>query len=158
MTWVLDASVVVKALAGEEGAREAMALMREPIVAPDLLIAECLNALRKKVLRGELSKADALLAAGLLQASGIVLEPTQPLARRALELSLRLSHPSYDCIYVALAEKLDAVLVTADRKLVARCQQVDARDLSHRIRWLYDPAPPQVQERTFRPYMVRRAA
>ena len=159
MTWVLDASLVVKVLVPEPGdAGEAIAFMREPAAAPDLLIAECVNALRKKVLAGELSVERAMLAASLLQTSGIVLEPTQPLAKRALELSLRLSQPSDDCIYLALAEKLGAVLVTADRKLVERCQQADATDLANRVRWLYAPAPPQIQERTFRPYMARRAA
>lgn len=158
MTWVLDASVYMKILANEEGAAEAEGFLRDPAVAPDLLVAECVNALRKKVLRGELTPAQALIASALLEASGIVLEPTQPLARRALELSLRLSHSSYDCVYLALAERLDAVLVTADRKLVERCQRDDARDLSQRVRWLYAPRPLKVQERTFRPYMARRAA
>ena len=159
MTWVLDASVVIKALTrNEEGAGEADAFMRQPAVAPDLLVAECVNALRKKVLAGELNVERAMLAASLLQTSGITLEPTQALAKRALDLSLRLSQPSYDCVYLALAERLGAVLVTADRKLVERCQQADATDLANRVHWLHAPAPPQVQERTFRPYMARRAA
>ena len=42
------------------------------------------------------------------------------LAKRASEISLDLEHPAYDCFYLALAEREDAMLVTADRRLVER--------------------------------------
>jgi predicted nucleic acid-binding protein len=42
------------------------------------------------------------------------------LAKRASEISLNLEHPAYDCFYLALAEREEATLVTADRRLVER--------------------------------------
>jgi predicted nucleic acid-binding protein len=39
--------VLVKVLVREPGSSEAEALLRHPLMAPDLLIAECLNALRR---------------------------------------------------------------------------------------------------------------
>jgi hypothetical protein len=47
----------------------------------------------------------------------------------ALALSLRLKHPAYDCFYLALARQAGCPLVTADKRLVERCQRADAVDL-----------------------------
>lgn len=158
MSVVADASVVVKALAAEPGSDQAAELLRRhSVVAPDLLVAECLNALRKKVLAGVLTPEGAALMAEVLQRAPITFEFSQPLAGRALELSLRLSHPVYDCVYLAVAEKLGAVLITADDRLVERCRQPDAQEWGDSVRSLSDSLPPQVQERAHRPYMVRRA-
>lgn len=158
MSVVADASVVVKTLVQEAGSDQAAFLMRRPVFAPELLVAECLNALRKKVLRGDLSAASALLRAETLQRAPITYEPAAPLAARALQLSLRLSQSLYDCVYLALAEKLGLVLVTADRRLVERCRQPDAAEFAARVLGLDEPLPVVVRERAVRPYMVRRRA
>lgn len=47
------------------------------------------------------------------------LYPSQPLAEAALLLSYRLRHPIYDCLYLALAEREDTRLVTADQEFAA---------------------------------------
>lgn len=158
MSYVIDASVVVKMLVREEGSEQAFEVLRHPAAAPDVLVAECLNALRRKVLRGEINRHQALFAVAVLNQAQITLEPSRPLAQRALELSLHLSHPIYDCLYLALAERRDVPLITADQKLVNRCQRSDALDLARRVHSLYSPLPLRVQERTFRPYMARRRA
>ncbi len=154
MTNVVDASVVLKWLVPEEGSLQAAELLRQPVVAPDLLISECVNALWKLVIRGKLTATVAANAARLLAAAGIAFEPTQGLARDILELAVRLRHPAYDCTYLALAQRLDAVLVTADRKLFARCQQPDAADLARHVR-LLDQAGHEVQEPRARKYGYR---
>jgi predicted nucleic acid-binding protein len=46
--------------------------------------------------------------------------PTVWLAKRAFEIASELRHPVYDCFYLALAEREDAALVTADRRLIRR--------------------------------------
>lgn len=158
MSCVIDASVLVKVLVREPGSSEAEALLRHPLMAPDLLIAECLNALRGKVLKKEIAPAQASMAIELLQHSPITLESSLPLAARALELSLRLSHSVYDCIYLALAERHRVSLVTADTRMVERLRRVDAADLSHLAHSLYEPLQVRVQERVVRPYMARRQA
>lgn len=44
--------------------------------------------------------------------------PTEELLRDAFELSLELEHAMYDCLYLALALRQDAALVTADAAFV----------------------------------------
>jgi predicted nucleic acid-binding protein len=42
----------------------------------------------------------------------------------ALALACHLDHPVYDCLYLALARREAAVLLTADQKLMALAAQV----------------------------------
>lgn len=156
MTYVVDASVVIKWLVPEEGSEQAAAVMQLPLVAPELLVAECVNVLWRKAVRGSIGLEDALERAQLLQAAGVALEPMQPLATEILALSLRLNHSAYDCAYLALAQRLDGVLLTADQELVGRCQQPDAADLAPYIRSLYQLGR-EAGERPARPYRARRA-
>ena len=155
MNRIVDASVVVKWLVPEPGSERAAELMRHPVMAPDTLVPECLNALRKKVVRGQLHEDDARAAASILARAGITFESTQPLAEEILALSLQLSHPAYDCAYLAMARKFDGVVITADQRLIARCRQPDAADLARRVQALSE-ASPMVQERAVRPYRARR--
>ena len=48
------------------------------------------------------------------------LEQLVPHASRALAIARELDHPVHDCFYLALSEALDAPLVTADGRLLAR--------------------------------------
>jgi predicted nucleic acid-binding protein len=157
MNRIVDASVVLKWLLAEDGAEQAAELMRQPLIAPDSLVPECINGLRKRVARGMLDPEDAELAAELLRRTGIVFEPTQPLATEILRLSVRLSWPAYDCAYLALACRHDGVVVTADHRFIARCRRPDSPDLFHRVRSLFEEFP-MVQERPVRPYIARRRA
>lgn len=156
MIRIVDASVVVKWLVEEAGSDRAAQVMRLPLVAPESLVPECLGALRKRVQRGLMIEQDAVDAAHVLARAGIAFEPVQPLAPDILGLSLRLSLSTYDCAYLALARKLDGVLITADERLVARCRQPDAADLAGRVQALSQD-PPMVQERPARAYVARRA-
>lgn len=115
--FVIDASVAIKWVVDEPGTEQALLLRRKRLFAPDLLIAECANILWKKVRRKELSEAEAILAARLLQRADIQLEPMRPLLEPATRLALALGHPAYDCTYLALAEVLSCPVVTADDRL-----------------------------------------
>ena len=70
---VIDASVAIKWVIEEDGTKEALALRRQALAAPDLLVAECANILRKKVRRKELSEPEAAFAAGLLARADVEL-------------------------------------------------------------------------------------
>jgi predicted nucleic acid-binding protein len=50
----------------------------------------------------------------------VVLIPEDHDLPAALKLALELNHPLQDCIYLALAERFDAPLVTADEKFAAK--------------------------------------
>ena len=91
----------------------------EPIVAPDLILAEVCNAAWKSLRRGELVAAqfDAILNDVAQPFSRLV--PLDQLIRPAAALTRQLDHPVYDCLYLALAHAEGLALVTADQRLLA---------------------------------------
>jgi predicted nucleic acid-binding protein len=95
----------------------------EILMAPDLLMIEAANTLWKKTLRRELSVSEADRALGVLVESGLVVCPAQPLLARALAMAQQLAHPVYDCVYLALAERERATLITADERLLDRIKR-----------------------------------
>lgn len=124
---VLDASAATLAAIdhGERGAacRETVT---EEAAAPWHFDAEAGQSIRGLVLRRLLTREEGRTT--LEFASGLARwrYPLGPLAPRAWELANSVSF--YDALYVALAERLDAPLVTADRRLTGavgpRCQFV----------------------------------
>ena len=62
----------------------------------------------------------------LLEAQ-IVLLPNEDDIDAAAELALQLQHPLPDCLYLAVAERLGAALITADRQFARRAQSVSER-------------------------------
>jgi predicted nucleic acid-binding protein len=121
---VLDASVVVKWFIDEqesEAARGVLASGRR-LLAPELLIAEVGNAAWRRARLGEIPLEQAVATAEQVGRSPIEFRPLAALARRAIEMAASLDHPIYDCFYLALAEQLDAMLVTADDRLLSRLQ------------------------------------
>jgi predicted nucleic acid-binding protein len=128
-TLVIDASVAIKWVVEELGTAEALALRRYRLSAPDLLVPECANILWKKVRRKELSEAEALLAARLLEQAEVDLAPMRRLLEPAIRLALALDHPAYDCLYLALAQSTGCDFVTADERL---CTKVREHGLSVR--------------------------
>ncbi len=116
---VVDASVAVKWVLPEPDSDSAIALRDKVLHAPDLALAECGNALRVRVHRGVLSKAEAEICFAALSLAPVSWTPTGQLAAEAMALALDLDHPVYDCVYLALAIARDLPLVTADRHLIA---------------------------------------
>lgn len=119
---VVDASVAVRWVVSEEGSDDAVALLQQSFrwLAPRLLLTEVASALRRKVVEGELSTEVALEALDVLLTelgSSIELAADETLMPLALTLALSLEHKLPDCVYLALAERTGADLVTADRRL-----------------------------------------
>ena len=127
--WVIDASVAAKWLLPEDGSNQASALLGDELLVPDLLFAELANIFWKKQMRGEIDTATADAAARWLMQAPLQVHPCGGLTAEAVGLSIRLQHPAYDCFYLALARHTGCPLVTADRRLVERCQRADAVDL-----------------------------
>jgi predicted nucleic acid-binding protein len=136
MKWVVDASVAAKWLAPEPDSPWAEALLDDELIVPDLLFAEVGNILWKKQLRGEMDAATTQVGARWLLQVPVQVHDSAGLLADALALALQLQHPAYDCFYLALARRVDAPLVTADRRLHARCHAVDAVGLGERVRLL----------------------
>ena len=89
-----------------------------------LAFTEVANALVGYIRSGALTLADA---AGALEAFNILpLRLHGPeLASAALGAALELQLSAYDGTYAALAESIDAVLVTADRRLAAAVRSAE---------------------------------
>lgn len=78
MSLVIDAGVAIKWVIEEDGTREALALLPTKLIAPDLIMVECANILRKKTRRGEMSASEAGFAGRLLGRAGVEPIPTRP--------------------------------------------------------------------------------
>ena len=114
---VVDASVLATALIddGTDGALARARLGGEVLAAPELIDLEVSSVLRRLVLRGHLPVQRAEQALGDLTALPLQRAPHLPLLDRCW--SLRENVSAYDAAYVALAEVLDAPLLTCDRRL-----------------------------------------
>lgn len=125
---VVDASVVVDWVAPDADPQgparnllQRLAANRAPVIGPRLLREEVANALATGIRRGRWDGAAADRAYGLLQALPVLTLDEPHDLDRAWELSRRYDeHPVYDLIYVALAERLNEELITADESLRRR--------------------------------------
>jgi predicted nucleic acid-binding protein len=125
-TLVIDASIAVKWVVEEIGTPEALALRQKAkLIAPELLVGECANILWKKVIRGELLKGEALVAARLLQGAEIELLPTRSLFEAATRMSIEIDHPAYDCLYLSLAVEKKASLLLRTNVFCGSCVRTD---------------------------------
>jgi predicted nucleic acid-binding protein len=114
---VVDASIIVTALAddGPDGERHRARLVGERLSAPHLLDVEVVSAWRRRAARGGLDERRMQLARDDLRSLPIRRVPHPPLLERCWELRANLT--TYDAAYVALAELIDAPLVTLDARL-----------------------------------------
>ncbi len=130
---VFDASVVVKWFVADPLSPNALACRSAFIPhAPAFLAIELANVFWKYERTGALNPAlSAATLSGL--STQIDLTDDSSLLPHAHALTAALDHSVYDCLYVALAMKLSASLITADRRLIAKLGQgklVQAVDLA----------------------------
>lgn len=120
---VLDASVAVRWLVNERGAEDARLLLTEGRrwLAPRLVLVEVAGALRRKcveqLLTAALAEQCLLLFLDLVEDGVVTLARDETLVVPAMRLALRSGHKLPDCLYLALAERESALLVTADHQL-----------------------------------------
>ncbi len=114
---VCDPSALVALLldSGSDGRWATEALSRVTLLAPSLVGFEAANIIRRHELAGLVSSDQAAQAHADLLDLTIEQWPYEVLAGRAWELRSNLS--IYDAGYVALAELVDAILVTLDRRI-----------------------------------------
>lgn len=111
----MDASAAVAALLNEGDARTMLAFER--LAAPHLVDAEIAQALRRQAIAGKIAADDASRALRTWSLLGVDRYPGAGLHERVWALRHNLT--ADDATYVALAEALEAPLVTADAKLAA---------------------------------------
>lgn len=124
---VLDASAAVEWLLVRDGAAAIADRFSDSDVtvhAASLLGVEVAAALRGLVRARHTTAARASTALGDLTSADIALHDPTPLLPRAWELRDNLT--PYEAVYVALAEVLDATLVTTDAR-IAKAPGLHAR-------------------------------
>lgn len=105
----------------ESGSEAALPYLAEPrIIAPAFLLIEFSNVLAKFVRRGTLIDVDAMAYCADLPSTISFPVPDSGLLEPALRLAIQHQHPLYDCLYVALAIREAAPLITADRQMAKR--------------------------------------
>jgi predicted nucleic acid-binding protein len=116
---VVDASAAVRVSmkAGGPDSPETLLDRAELVLAPELIIAEVVNAFWKYLRAGVLSRA--LSERGVRTALDLVDEfaPMEPLSVEALHLAALHERAAYDMFYLVLARRNGAVLITADEAL-----------------------------------------
>ena len=130
MSAVFDASVVVKWFLDDplaEAAHDARLTFR-PAVAPDLMLIEVANALRRYVVGGELRAGAAEENLSVIK-EVVELFDHAPLLDEAFSLACRFNHSMTDCLYAVLARRLNLPLVTADGKLARKLASLDGLDV-----------------------------
>lgn len=134
----VDASFMVALLVPEVFSRAALARWEEwvnddvGIIAPVLLRYEVISALYRKASRNLIAWEDSQAAQAQFLALDIAYQDPPGLPPRAVELAKFFQRPNtYDAFYLALAERFDCPLWTADERLFNSVQ----KNFSN-IRWL----------------------
>ena len=121
---VIDASIVVRWLLDDDFSVAARRLATAPtqFFAPELLLPETANAFWKAHRAKVVPLADAMEFLTRLPYR-IEFPHTGNLMPEAFRIASFLNHPVYDCVYLALAEHLDLLFLTLDKRLHGRVLQ-----------------------------------
>jgi predicted nucleic acid-binding protein len=123
---VLDASAVVRLILGDPAAAAVAEQLREAalVIAPELMLSEVANTLWN--LRRAHQLADLDPQQLLADAHDLVdrVEPDRHLQAEALALACHHDHPVHDCLYLALARREAATLISVDRRLQQLAERV----------------------------------
>lgn len=115
---VLDASAIVELVVGTHRGRAVGARIADPSLGlhvPHLADVEVAQALRRYERQGDLDVDEAASAIATLAEMDLERHSHAPLLGRVWALRDNLT--AYDAVYVALAEALDAKLLTCDARL-----------------------------------------
>ncbi len=123
---VLDASAAVRLILGDPAAAAVAEQIREAalVMAPELMLSEVANTLWKLQRADHLADLDPQQL--LADARDLVdrVEPDRHLQAEALALACHHNHPVYDCLYLALARREAAILISMDRRLQQLAERV----------------------------------
>lgn len=117
MSSVVDASILIAGLIddGSDGRWAESVIAKGNLAAPELVLAEAGNVLRRLERAKLITGLEARAAYGDLLRLEVELYPFAPFAERIW--ALRAQVTSYDAWYVAVAEHLDCPFATLDTKL-----------------------------------------
>ncbi len=132
---VVDASVGLKWYLDETHAAAARLLLngKDELSVPHLFFTEIGNVLWKRWRRRQISAQVVVAALEAIEAVGLTVWTDRNLLWDAVAIALRRGCSVYDSLYLALADKIDGRLVTADRRLVNTLAGTDA---ARRVVWI----------------------
>jgi predicted nucleic acid-binding protein len=125
--FVVDASVAVKWFVAETDflVADDLSASNHRLFAPRLIMTEVANTLARKAKAGLMSAAEACVYLRSLPHYFGGLLAVDELIEPALKNACAIRHPIYDLIYLEAARRLDAQLVTADRRFIAKIAGTD---------------------------------
>ena len=135
--YVVDASVAAKWFIPETHAEEARRLLAGPneLRAPDMLWLEMHSIVCRHIRRNQFPRDQGLQILSALHAFPIQIFPSADLLDYATAVALDTAASVYDCIYLALAIRLDARVVTADLRFY---HTLRLGPLADRVEWVGD--------------------
>lgn len=137
--YVIDASVAGKWFTQEDNAEDARRLLNVSYEfhTPDFFLLEMDSIFCKWIRRGVISKTDADEAREALRQTPVKTYPFEKLRDSAYSLANQTTCSLYDCLYLCLAIRLNAQMVTADRRL---CDALADGPLAEHVLWVGDVA------------------
>lgn len=137
---VVDASVALKwQFKDELETEQAIQMMIDfingkiELISPSLFAYEIVNAVRIAIIKERISEKEGIDAINDILAIGVGLFDFAGLVERTFRLTRIYSRSVYDCAYLALAEREDCVIYTADKRLFNAI-----KDRVKFIRWVGD--------------------
>ncbi len=138
--YVVDASVMIKWFLPEIHSEAALRLhrSRSRLHVPAFVSLELNNVLAKKIPRGELTRAEGDVILKELKHFPLQRHADERLFPAAYQLALDTQRSVYDCLYLALAEAIDGVMITADHKFYS---SLSGGSYGRRVLWVEDLPP-----------------
>jgi predicted nucleic acid-binding protein len=130
MIYVLDSNVAVKWALTELLSDKAQVLRDDfknnihELLSPDIFPAEVIHALTRAERQNRITPPEGGRLFADIMSTPPTFFPYQPLIPRAYEIASQAKIGVYDCLYVALSERENCELVTADDRLIKVLQPI----------------------------------
>ena len=133
----MDASVAAKWFLQEPQSEDALRLLADPheLRAPDLLWLELSSVVCRRIGRKQIPREEGFLVLSTVRRLPIQIFSSTELLGAATGIALDTATSLYDCIYLALAIRLDARVVTADLRFY---HSLRLGPLADRVLWVGD--------------------
>lgn len=133
--YVIDSSVAVKWFVPEVHSSAAARLLEDSheLFAPDFLPIELANVIWKKRRQGELSPEESEAILRLVPATPLQLCTSLEVLGTALQIANTIDQTVYDSLYLALAYRENAPLLTADKRLYNSARETPLQSL---VSWI----------------------
>ena len=134
MTGVIDASALIRLFipdgplpAGFESFMKGVDAGTDYAIAPELLLAESANVIRKKCKAKEITDKEETDILNLIVSMPVRLFTLKPLIKNASSLSKKIGVTVYDALYLELALKHNAGVFSVDDQMVKTARKLELK-------------------------------